>query len=123
MTRPAITLYLIHAEVRYGHAGHYLGVTQRDSLLPRLAEHLTGQGSVLVQLFAEACKIDTPEELERRLVVAVWSGTRGEERRLKNRGGLSRICPICRTARGQKLYTPNPLMRRSNGTAQSIHQD
>lgn len=107
MTAHAVTIYLIHASVRYGHAGHYLGVTKRPSLLPRMEEHLTGKGNTLVQLFAEALGLQSAQEVIDRLVVATWPGTRGEERRLKNRGGLSRICPTCRATRGLGLYVPN----------------
>jgi len=123
LTGPAVTLYLIHAEIRHGHAGHYLGVTTRDSLLPRMVEHLNGEGSILVQLFADAAGCQTAEQVIEKLVVAQWPGTRGEERRLKNRGGLGRVCPICRTARGLGPYNPNPNIRRISGTAQSNHQD
>lgn len=107
-----VTLYLIHSEIRHGHAGHYLGVTQRDSLLPRLEEHLTGKGNTLVQLYADAIGAHTAEDVMRRLVVAQWPGTRGEERRLKNRGGLARICPTCRAARGLGPYTPRKLQEK-----------
>lgn len=118
----AVTLYLIHAEIPYKHAGHYLGVTQRDTLLPRIQEHLRGHGCELVPLFAQALGITTAEDVVARMVVASWPGTRGEERRLKNRGGLSRICPTCRAKSGLVPYISN-TMRRANGTASSTHQD
>lgn len=121
--KSAVTLYLIHAEIPYKHAGHYLGVTQRDTLLPRLQEHLDGKGCPLVSLYAQALGIVAVEDVVERMVVASWPGTRGEERRLKNRGGLARICPVCRAAKGLGPYIPIPAMRRSNGTASSTHQD
>lgn len=92
-------LYLLHAVEPYAHARHYLGWTERDVAV-RLAEHLSGRGSPLVRamvgLLGEAGIT----------LVADWPGTRREERRLKNRGGLCRICPVCRAAAGLGPYHP-----------------
>jgi hypothetical protein len=119
----AVTIYLIHAQVRYGHAAHYLGVTKRESLVPRMTEHLTGRGCTLVKLLADRNNCHVAEDVIDKMVVAMWQGTRGEERRLKNRGGLGRICPTCRAAQGKTPYQPRPNRqgRRKDtcGTAQS----
>lgn len=104
----SVTIYLIHADIRYKHAGHYCGVTKRADLLPRMEEHLNGSGNPLVRLMAEALGITTAQEVIERMIVAIWEGTRSEERRLKVNGGLGRICPVCRAARGQKPYKPQP---------------
>jgi hypothetical protein len=98
------TIYLIHTDVKYKHAAHYCGFTTRSSLLPRFEEHLNGSGNPLVRLLAEALGIVTAEEVIERMVVATWRATRGEERRLKNLGGLGRVCPVCRAARGLGPY-------------------
>lgn len=120
--KPQVTLYLIHAPVPVAHSRHYLGVTQRPSLVPRMAEHLTAKlkvdrggtrcdGHILVKLFAQLAGINTPEEVIEKLVVASWTGTRDEERNLKNRKKLRDICPVCRAAKGLA-----PLPRMINGT-------
>jgi predicted GIY-YIG superfamily endonuclease len=79
------TVYLLHFDQRFKHAGHYLGWT-RD--LPRRIErHFKGHGSRLVQVVVDA-GIGIS-------VVRTWSGGRDLERRLKKRGGRSRLCPFC----------------------------
>lgn len=119
--KPQVTIYLIHSPVPVAHSRHYLGVTKRDSLVPRMAEHLTAKlkvergdtpcdGHILVKLFAQLAGISTPEEVVDKLVVASWTGTRDEERRLKNGKNLSFICPVCRAAKGLSQW-------RRNGTA------
>lgn len=104
---PVVTLYLIHAPVPRAHANHYLGITKHASLVPRMKEHLSGRGNALVQLYAEALGLTSPEQVIERLVAATWPGTRTEERRLKNRKCLGRICPVCRAAKGLGPYVPN----------------
>jgi hypothetical protein len=41
--KPQVTIYLIHSPVPVAHSRHYLGVTQRSSLVPRMAEHLAAK--------------------------------------------------------------------------------
>jgi hypothetical protein len=106
MTGPTVTMYLIHAPIPHRHAGHYLGITKRESLVPRMLEHLKGEGCTLVQLFAQLAGITTAEELVERMVVATWQSTRTEERRYKKWKGLGQICPVCRAARGLGPYKP-----------------
>ena len=83
-------LYLIHLEPRYKHAGHYLGYT-RGHWVDRVQRHVAGHGSPLIRAaLAAGCKLS---------VTRVWRhGTRTDERRLKNGGGLSRHCPVCRAS-------------------------
>jgi hypothetical protein len=66
-------------------ARHYLGWSA--DLLTRLAAHKNGNGARLVRVAKDA---GIEWELAR-----VWEGDRYLERRLKNRGGHSRLCPIC----------------------------
>lgn len=78
-------IYLLHFRVPYKHAAHYLGWT--ESLEQRLAEHGKGRGARLLAVVKEA-----GGEWE---LVRTWEGDRHLERRLKKRGGKSRLCPIC----------------------------
>lgn len=67
-------------------AKHYIGWCL--SLEERMKEHRMGRGSVLVAV-ARARGIGFT-------IAKTWENvTRWTERRLKNRGGASRICPIC----------------------------
>lgn len=84
-------IYLIHFARPYRHAQHYLGWT-RD-LTDRLTRHRAGHGARLMAVVTEA---GIPWELAR-----IWEGDRTKERKLKNRGGHSRLCPLCqRTGTG-----------------------
>jgi predicted GIY-YIG superfamily endonuclease len=84
------SVYLLHFSVPYQHARHYLGITKGKTVFKRLRAHRMGQGANLTKVVTRA-----GVEL---ILAAVWADVpRSEERRLKNRGGLSRICPICRT--------------------------
>ena len=80
------TVYLIHFDRPYRHARHYTGWT-RD-LVARLSEHAAGHGARLMAVITEA---GISWQLAR-----TWSAGRAFERRLKNRHGASRYCPICR---------------------------
>lgn len=82
--------YLLHFEPRLKHAGHYLGVTDRD-VAGRVAYHLAGRGSPLVRaVVASGASVTIARTFP--------DMTRTEERRLKRQGGLSRHCPTCRAA-------------------------
>ncbi len=80
------TVYLLHFDTPYRHARHYLGWT--ENLDQRLARHRAGDGARLMAVITDA-------QITWRLA-RTWDGTRRAERRLKNRGGHARICPICR---------------------------
>lgn len=92
-------IYLLHFNRRLQHAGHYLGFADNlESLKQRLKRHRNGNGSKLVAAVNRA-GISW-------ILARVWRGDRAsrtEERRMKNMGGLSRLCPIC-----------NPGTRRPN---------
>ena len=79
------TVYLLHFDRPYAHAGHYTGWT-RD-LSARLAEHAAGRGARLLTVVASA---GIGWQLAR-----TWTGTRAMERALKRQGGASRRCPLC----------------------------
>ena len=82
------TVYLLCFSKPYKHARHYLGFTH--DLQSRLSVHNKGQGARLVQVVIEA---GITFQLAR-----TWSGTRKDERRLKNRKNAPRECPLCRKA-------------------------
>src|SRR6266498_3788594 len=92
---PRGTVYLLHFDQRYEHAGHYTGWA--DDLDQRLAAHQRGAGARLVEVITQA-------GIGFRLA-RIWPGaSRARERSLKNSGGASRYCPICqdeRKARGE----------------------
>ena len=80
------TVYLLHFDRRYEHAGHYLGwAADLDS---RLAAHRAGAGARLTSVVKGA-------GIDWSLAAATWSGDRALERRIKRNGGLARCCPIC----------------------------
>lgn len=84
------TVYLLHFSRPFGHAKHYLG--HAVNLERRLEEHARGRGANLVR---HALAAGIKFKLAR-----TWEGVdRYEERRLKNRGGKARMCPLCRARR------------------------
>jgi predicted GIY-YIG superfamily endonuclease len=85
------TVYLLHFDSPYKHARHYVGFTK--DLAARLEAHASGQGARLVQVIIEA---GITFQLAR-----VWTGTRKDERRLKNRKNAPRECPLCRKSQPQ----------------------
>lgn len=87
-------IYLLHFDQPYRHARHYLGFTARDGLAARIAEHAGGgaKASPLIRAaMRQGCVIS---------IARVWpAGSRTLERKLKNRGGLARQCPLCKAER------------------------
>jgi predicted GIY-YIG superfamily endonuclease len=80
------TVYLLHFDRPYGHAGHYTGwATDLDS---RLTEHATGHGARLLAVVRAAGIGWT--------LARTWPNTtRHTERALKKQGGAPRRCPLC----------------------------
>ena len=79
------TVYLLHFDKPYVHAGHYTGWT--TNLTQRLADHRAGRGARLLAVITSA-------GIGWRLA-RTWPGTRAMERALKRQGGASRRCPVC----------------------------
>lgn len=79
------TVYLLHFERRYKHAGHYIGWT--SDLPARLADHAAGHGARLLAVI-QAAGIGWT-------LARTWPGSRVRERQLKRQGGASRRCPLC----------------------------
>jgi predicted GIY-YIG superfamily endonuclease len=112
---PFGTVYLLHFDQRYEHAGHYTGWA--EDLDRRLAEHLGGRGARLIEVIVQA-------GIGLRLA-RTWPGvTRARERQLKRQGGASRYCPICqaeRKARGLPRRLPRD--QRANSLSSSRNGD
>ena len=85
------TVYLIHLDQPYKHARHYIGWASQ--LKRRIAHHRNGTGARFLQVVNEA-GIDWK-------VVKTWEGDRSLERRLKDRHGASRFCPVCLKGEGK----------------------
>ena len=83
---PTSTVYLLHFNRRYRHAGHYVGST--SDLDARLAAHRAGRGARLVEVIV-AAGIDFT-------LARTWAGGRELERRIKRRKASPRLCPLCR---------------------------
>lgn len=89
------TVYLLCLDAPFGHARHYLGYAGPGNLAARLLHHLAGSGANLLRHVSKA-GIGWA-------LVRTWPGDRTEERRLKNRGGRTRLCPRCRPSLGDAL--------------------
>lgn len=83
-------VYLLHFErpISDRHTcQHYLGYTSRQ-LRKRIADHRAGRGARLTQV--------AKERGIQFICVRTWSnGSRGLERRLKNRKNSHDLCPVC----------------------------
>jgi predicted GIY-YIG superfamily endonuclease len=84
------TVYVLHFDPPYRHAGHYIGWAQDADA--RISQHLAGTGSPLVRA---AVLAGSHVEL-----AATFAGSRSLERRLKRwHNTTTRVCPICRARR------------------------
>jgi predicted GIY-YIG superfamily endonuclease len=92
------TIYLLHFDRPYLHAGHYTGWT--TDLTARLAEHANGRSARLLAVVTSA---GIGWNLAR-----TWTGTRSLERTLKRRHGASRFCPMCRPSLAATLGGGRP---------------
>ena len=94
------TIYMLHFDEAFGPrrnrrrkdqrgvAKHYTGWARDANLAARLEHHANGTGANLPRHVA-ASGGDW-------VIARLWRGTRWEERALKNQGGASRRCPVCR---------------------------
>jgi|SRR5215469_7857198 len=80
------TVYLLHFDEPFKHAKHYLGWA--SMLEERLWHHEQGTGANLLK-HVKAAGIGWE-------LVRTWeNATRSDERRIKEMGGLARVCPVC----------------------------
>ena len=85
------TVYVLHFDPLYRHAGHYIGWTAGD-VDDRLATHLAGTGSPLIRA-AIGAGVHVA-------LAATYPGSRALERRLKRWHKTTQFCPTCRARRG-----------------------
>lgn len=84
---PRGTVYLLHFDAPYQHARHYVGFsTEIDN---RLEVQLRGNGAKLVKRVLEA-------GINIRLAKEFPNVSLRFEIQLKNRGGATKWCPICK---------------------------
>jgi hypothetical protein len=76
-----------HFERPYKHAEHYLGWSEDAAM--RIEDHRKGNGANLMRVVCEA-------GISFSVAFIKDKATRLDERKIKNRGGLRRICPICK---------------------------
>lgn len=88
------TVYLLHFDRPFGHAKHYLGSTTH--LARRLGDHRTGHSSSKFMNKIHDAGIGFQ-------LARVWKGDKQTERKLKNQGGASRICPVCKSEKTRIL--------------------
>jgi hypothetical protein len=81
------TVYVLHFDPAYKHAGHYVGWTEGD-VTERIAVHPHGRGSPLIRA-AVAAGVDFQ-------LAATYEGSGYLERRMKRWHHTSRFCAICR---------------------------
>jgi predicted GIY-YIG superfamily endonuclease len=79
------TVYLIHFDIAYKHARHYIGWTL--DLDARVQAHLNGHGARLIEVINDA---GIPWRVAR-----TWPGSRDRERAIKARHAAPRLCPAC----------------------------
>jgi hypothetical protein len=134
------TVYLIHFDRpignparpnRAGVAQHYTGWATPGRLLERIAEDMAG-GARAPKIMQYAAAAGVGFELAR-----LWEGGRAEERRVKGRGGASRLCPLCGVrvrpvpvTRGPEvkrrppwwppIEAPRPRLRLANAAAAAV---
>lgn len=83
-------VYLLHFDTPYRHARHYTGYARdAKALTRRIEHHAKGTGARLMQVVSGA-------GIGFKLARTWPDGTRDDERKLKNRHGASRYCPLCR---------------------------
>jgi len=88
-------IYLLHFDRPYKHARHYMGWALIAA--DRIAEHRNGNGS---NLMAVLKTIGIGFQ-----IAWIKPGTRLDERKLKNRGGSARQCPICLQKEDNNAHT------------------
>jgi hypothetical protein len=87
-----MSLYLLHIEPRYKHAGHYLGFCESDNVDRRVNQHLAA-GSKASPLVLAALMSGCTVTLARK-----WEGPQYDRKaeRAKKARGHARLCPLCR---------------------------
>ena len=99
-------LYLLHSTVRLGTTGrnsalHYVVSTEEGRLEERVEEHRTGRGHAkIVDAYLRAGA--------RLLLTGVWlTGTKDDERRVKQHGHLEERCAFCLAQKKGLAWSPS----------------
>ena len=99
-------LYLLHSTVRLGTTGrnsaiHYVGSTEEGRLEERVAEHRAGKGGAkIVDAYLRAGA--------KLLLTGVWlTGTKHDERRVKQHGHLEERCAFCLAQKKGLVWLPS----------------
>jgi predicted GIY-YIG superfamily endonuclease len=81
-------VYLLHFDTPFGHARHYTGYAK--DIERRIAMHRRGTSKARLMEVVHAAGIGFT-------VARIWEGAdRTFERKLKDRHGASRYCPVCK---------------------------
>lgn len=98
-------LYLLHSTVRLGTTGrnsatHYVGSTEEGRLEERVAEHRAGRSHArIVDAYLRAGA--------RLLLTGIWlTGTKHDERRVKQHGHLEERCAFCLAQKKGLVWSP-----------------
>jgi hypothetical protein len=88
-----VSLYLLHIEPRYKHAGHYLGWTPDPRVNRRAMEHIDGVRGKASPLILAALNAGCTVVIARR-----WEGPQYDKKaeRAKKHRGHTPLCPLCR---------------------------
>lgn len=107
-------IYLIHFDQPFKHARHYIGSALR--LEDRLHDHKTN-GAKCARLLVAVNNAGIGWKVAR-----YWRGGRADERRLKNRGGAARLCPICNPGTKEGSFVPGyrPRNEIENSRSESL---
>jgi hypothetical protein len=109
-------VYTLHLWPPLAHAQHYTGSAREDTLRKRLADHALGRGARLTQVQAERGGTWVLAQTE--------PGGRDRERQLKNQGGASRRCQVCRAVKGYQAaeLSQEQALARAGWDRASEHQ-
>ncbi len=98
-------IYLLHFHRPLHHARHYLGIA--TDLGARLEEHARGTGARIMAVLKERGIGWT--------LARTWCGTRKDEKQLKRRRDMPRVCPLCHGAKPGHLADPRKRTWRKPG--------
>lgn len=91
--RKRSVVYLLHFDVPYKHARHYVGFcTSYEGLETRFEHHANGNGSRLLKAVGKGFKL-----------ARLWYGSRDDERAIKNTHHTPEFCPMCNTKPRERI--------------------
>lgn len=99
-------IYLLHFDMPYCHAQHYLGYS--ENLEGRLWHHKRGTGAKLTRAASQAGIKWT--------VVRTWMGDQSLERKLHKSKNNPKLCPICNPKTWERRYSTTTQGDGSHGS-------